>query len=66
VTNQGFWLGFSSIVADVDWFESFLDNLTAVTVEDVHRVANTCLPRRNRTVGYYVPQGLASQAVPAG
>jgi zinc protease len=66
VTNQGFWLGFSSIVADVDWFESFLDNLTAVTVEDVHRVANTYLSRRNRTVGHYVPQGLASPAVPAG
>ena len=66
VTNQGFWLGFSSIVADSGWFESFLDNLVAVTVEDVHRAAETYLPRRNRTVGHYLPQGLQVEAVPLG
>jgi zinc protease len=55
VTNQGFWLGYSSVVADTAWFESFPDRLAAVTVEDVSRVANTYLPRRNRTVGQYVP-----------
>jgi zinc protease len=58
VTNQGFWLGYVSIFADTGWFERFLDRLAAVTVEDVHRVANLYLPRRNRTVGRYVPQGL--------
>jgi len=58
VTNQGFWLGYSSVVADTGWFESYLDKLTAVTVEDVHRVANSYLTRRNRTVGHYIPQGL--------
>lgn len=66
VTNQGFWLGFSAIVADTDWYESFLDTLSAVTMEDVHRVANIYLPRRNRTVGHYVPLGLAGQAGPTG
>jgi zinc protease len=55
VTNQGYWLGYSSIVADTSWFESFLDSLSAVTVEDVSRVANTYLPKRNRTVGRYLP-----------
>lgn len=58
VTNQGFWLGYSAIVADTEWFHSFLDHLAAVTVEDVLRVANLYLPRRNRVVGHYVPQGL--------
>jgi zinc protease len=58
VTNQGFWLGYSAVVADTDWFEMFLDNLASVTVEDVHRVANRYLPRRNRIVGHYLPQGL--------
>jgi zinc protease len=58
VTNQGFWLGYASVFADTDWFEQFLDRLAAVTVEDVHRVANLYLPRRNRTVGRYVPEGL--------
>ena len=58
VTNQGYWLGYSAVVADTDWFETFIDRLAAVTVEDVHRVANTYLLRRNRTVGHYVPQEL--------
>ncbi|HSR29944.1 MAG TPA: pitrilysin family protein [Anaerolineae bacterium] len=57
VTNQGFWLGYSSIFADTDWFESYLDNLSAVTVDDVSRAASTYLTRRNRTVGHYIPQG---------
>jgi zinc protease len=63
VTNQGFWLGFSSVVAETEWFESFVDNLTAVTVEDVHRVANTRLARRNRTVGHYLPQDAAGESL---
>lgn len=58
VTNQGFWLGWSSIVADTDWFASFVDSLAAVTLDDVVRVAQAYLPRRNRTVGHYLPQGL--------
>jgi zinc protease len=58
VTNQGFWLGFSSLVADVDWFESFVDSLAAVRIEDVQRVAQSYLPRRNRTMGHYLPQDL--------
>jgi zinc protease len=57
VTNQGFWLGYSSVVADTSWFETFLDNLAGVTVEDVHHAALAYLPRRNRTMGHYVPQG---------
>jgi len=58
VTNQGFWLGYASIVADTAWFEGFLDSLAAVTIEDVTRVADTYLRRQNRTVGRYIPQGL--------
>jgi zinc protease len=62
VTNQGFWLGLSSIVADAAWFDAFLDKLVAVTVDDVQRVAGIYLSQRNRTVGHYVPQGLRAQA----
>ena len=58
VTNQGFWLGYSSVVADTGWFESFLDRLSAVTVDDVARVAKAYLARRNRIVGHYIPQGV--------
>ena len=58
MTNQGYWLGYSSIVAEPDWFFGYMDRLTAVTVEGVQRMANTVLARRNRTVGHYLPQGL--------
>jgi zinc protease len=57
VTNQGFWLGYSAIVADTDWFETFLARLEAVTVEDIQRVANAYLRQSNRTVGHYLTQG---------
>jgi zinc protease len=56
VTNQGFWYGFSEVFADYTWFESYLDRLAAVTVDDVQRVAKTCLTRSHRTVGWYVPK----------
>jgi len=64
VTNQGFWLGLSAIVAGADWSDSFVDRLAAVTVEDVQRVAEAILPPRNRTVGRYVPQDLNATAGP--
>ena len=56
VTNQGFWYGFSEVFADYTWFESYLDRLAAVTVDDVQRVARTYLTKSNRTVGWYVPK----------
>jgi zinc protease len=56
VTNQGFWYGFSEVFADYTWFESYLDRLAAVTVDDVQRVAQAYLTRGNRTVGWYVPK----------
>jgi zinc protease len=58
VTNLGSWLGYAAIVADMAWFDTFLQELEKVTADDVLRVANDLLPRRNRTVGHYVPQGL--------
>jgi len=55
-TNQAFWLGMSDVVATLDWFWGYLDSLSAVTVEDVQRVAQTYLSRHNCTVGWYVPR----------
>lgn len=55
VTGQALWLGYSEIFADYTWFENYVANLSAVTVEDVQRVAQTVLKRSNRTVGWYVP-----------
>ncbi|MBI3360940.1 MAG: insulinase family protein [Chloroflexi bacterium] len=55
VTNQGFWLGFTEIFDTHEWFENYLDRLSAVTADDVQRTAAKTLARRNRTVGHYVP-----------
>ncbi len=63
VTGQAMWLGFSEIFADHTWAETYLDNLSAVTVDDVRRVAGEYLQRDNRTVGWYVPAN--SEAEPS-
>ena len=55
VTGQALWLGFSEIFADHSWADRYLENLAAVTVEDVRRVAEAYLDRSKRTVGWYVP-----------
>ncbi len=61
VTNQGFWLGYSALVADADWFEAFLERVESVTVEEIQRVANTYLVQSNRTVGHYQAEGRGVQ-----
>jgi zinc protease len=55
VTGQALWMGFSEIFADYAWFENYIEQLSAVTVDDVQRVAQTYLTPSNRTVGWYVP-----------
>jgi zinc protease len=59
VTGQALWMGFSEIFADYSWFEDYVANLSAVTVQDVHRAAQQYLKKSNRTVGWYVPQANA-------
>jgi len=56
VTGQALWSGFSQVFADYTWSEDYIANLSAITVEDVQRAAQTYLKRSNRTVGWYVPQ----------
>lgn len=53
-THQAFWLGYSEIFADYEWFTRYLDNIAAVTTEDVQRVAQTYLRAQNRTTGWYL------------
>lgn len=56
VTNQAYWLGFSEIVADYEWLQTFPDRVAAVTAEDVQCLAKKLLTRRNRTTGTYIPR----------
>ena len=57
ITNQGFWMGYAEMFADYNWFQSYLDNLAAVTPAEVQRVAQGYLQPRSRVVGTYIPNG---------
>ena len=57
ITNQGYWLGYSEMFADYDWFLTYLDKLAAVTPADVQRVAQEYLRPQARVVGVYVSLG---------
>ena len=58
VSSQGFWLGFAeTLVGDYEWFDSFLDKLMAVTIEDVRRAAADVFHPNKRVVGWYLPTG---------
>lgn len=56
-SSQGYWLGFSEIVADLPWLLRFPERVAAVTAADVQRVANATLRRDAAVVGQYVPVG---------
>lgn len=56
ISNQGFWLGYSEMFATYEWFQTYLDKLSKVTVKDIQRVANEYLQPQSRVVGTYVPQ----------
>jgi zinc protease len=56
VTHQGYWLGFSQLVASLTWLDQWLEQLTAVTVEDVQRVAQLYFTPNRQTVGWYIPE----------
>jgi len=55
ITNQGFWMGYSEMFADYNWFQTYLDKLAAVTPAEVQRVAQGYLQPRSRVVGTYIP-----------
>jgi zinc protease len=58
VTSQGFWLGFAeTLVGDHAWFDSFLDHLMAVKLDDVKRVCADFFQPNKRVIGWYVPTG---------
>jgi zinc protease len=56
-TNQAFWLGYSEMFADYDWFEKYLDRIVEVTSEQVMDVAQRYLLPTKRIVGIYHPAG---------
>lgn len=57
VTMQAFWLAFTENVQSYDWFENYVSNLEAVTLDDVKEAAAHYLRPQNRTVGTFIPTG---------
>jgi zinc protease len=58
VTNQAFWMAYFEYVAgSYEWFFDFETKLRAVTLEDVHEVAQKYLRPSQRTVGWFIPTG---------
>ena len=57
ITNQAFWLGHAEMIANYSWFETFLDNLAAVTPADVQRVAQYMFNPKQRVIGIFRPNG---------
>ena len=55
ITNQAFWMGFSEMFANYEWVTNYLENIAAVTPDDVQRVAQQYLQPKNRIVGIYHP-----------
>jgi zinc protease len=55
VTSQAYWLGSLAMVAPERDPDSFIDEVEAVTAEDIQRVAQSYFTRQRRTVGWLIP-----------
>jgi len=55
ISNQGFWMGYAEMFATYEWFQTYLDKLSKVTVKDIRRVANEYFQNKRRIIGTYVP-----------
>jgi zinc protease len=51
---------------DFHWFDTVLERLNSVTLEDIERVRSQYLQRRQRVVGWYDPEGTTANDTPAG
>jgi len=57
VSGQSYWLAICENMGSYDWFETYVDRLSAVTVQDVRAAAEKYFDPRQRTVGWYIPTG---------
>ncbi len=63
ITGQTQLLGMAEVVTgDYQWFETVLDKINAVTLSDIERVRVKYLQKKNRTVGWYQPDGANGEA----
>ena len=53
ITNQAYWLGYSSMFADPSWYTNYLDNLDRVRAEDISLFAQKYFQPGNCLTGVY-------------
>ncbi len=56
MSSQGRGFGLASVVATLEWFDGFMEQIEAVTAQQVQAVAQRYLLTDQRTVGWYVPE----------
>lgn len=67
ISGQAQLLGAAeATTGDYRWFDSVLERLNSVTLDDIERVRATYLQRRNRTVGWYEPENQHDRVEPLG
>lgn len=62
ITNQAYWLAQSAMFGDLHWFDTFIERMNAVTLENVQDAAQRYLTSRTRVVGWLVPTGMEDEA----
>jgi zinc protease len=55
VTGQAFWLAFAENFSSYTWYEKYVEQLEAVTLDAVNEAARRYLRRSQRTVGWFIP-----------
>ena len=53
ITNQAYWLGYSSMFASPEWYTGYLRHLEQVTADDVSRIAAKYFNPENCVTGIY-------------
>ncbi|MCB8979194.1 MAG: insulinase family protein [Ardenticatenaceae bacterium] len=57
ITGQAQLLGMTeAVIGDYNWYETVLDRLNGITVDDIERVRQAYLRPSQRSVGYYEPE----------
>jgi zinc protease len=57
ITNQAFWLGYSEMFDQYNWFLEYVDRLKAVNPSQLMEKAQELLESSHRVTGIYVPEG---------
>lgn len=67
VAGQAEHLGLADVVGSYEYLDDYVEKISAVSAQDIMRVAREYLTEDNRTVGYLIPTGeAAGPAAPAG